>query len=104
MGYLSFLLISQHHTPDSSALYRHRLTPAPYRQGTAVALLAHDATRSRDHHLSRARVRRGRSPATSLRPLLVSVVWLRTRLRLALERRNDDGLRRRERRIAARGP
>ena len=48
---------------------------------------------ARDRHLHRGRVRARRDAAAALRSVLVSGVRLRARLRLALERRDDDGLR-----------
>jgi hypothetical protein len=76
--------------------HRNRLASPSHHQGAALTLLAHDAPLTRDRHLSHARVWSPRRSPPALRSLLIPSIWLRSRLRLALERRDDDRLRRRE--------
>src|SRR5437588_273478 len=78
------------------AAYRHRITSASHRQGTAVALLAHDETLARDRDLPRPRARGGGRTPPARRSVLVPGLRVRARLRLALEWRDDHGLWRRE--------
>src|SRR4029078_3870774 len=79
---------------EDGSTHRQRDSPVTHRQGAEVALRSHETSRPGDHRSDGLRAWKSAGPEEAVGSALVPGIRVCTGIRLALERRHDDGLRR----------